>query len=94
LGRYGYDDITNKDIKRAKATSFRQTVRIFRGTDGKHPGVVYTKDLAYFNGQQKAWSILKDVRNPSDLDFILSGKLDLTNEFHRKIAEEIVQKTA
>jgi hypothetical protein len=64
-------------------------MRMFRGTTAKDPGIIYLKDLAYFDGQEKAWSVLEQVQTPEDLEFLLMGKLDLTREDHVKIAKDI-----
>lgn len=73
----------------SKRAAFATCVRIFRGTPCNVPGMVYTKDLAYFRGQELVWQVLEDVETQDDLDLLLAGKLDLTQPEHVQIAHEI-----
>jgi len=70
----------NTDIARAKELAWSRCERIFRGTTGTVPGVVFLKDLMYRHGNISHW---KAVANGSldgiDLD---SGKFDPTNPRH------------
>lgn len=88
------EDITPEQIATAQSKAFTSCVRMFRGTTTTVPGVVYLKDLAYFNGQEKAWSVLAHVRTQADLDQLFAGKLDLTVSSHQHIASQILAGNA
>lgn len=75
----------------AESKSFTNRMRIFRGTSTKDRGVIYSKDLAYFNGQELVWPLLAKVKNQQDLDIFFAGKLDLTRPDHLNIAQDILQ---
>ena len=83
-------DITSDQINKAKNSAFTACMRLFRGTTTHDKGVVYLKDLAYFKGQELAWSVLAHTKTQADFDLLLAGKLDLTREDHYAIAEDIV----
>jgi len=74
----------------AKSIAFKRCLRLFRGTTGKQKGVVSLKDLAYFDGQESVWSILKDIKSQDELDYLFAGKLDNSKEEHQRIAEQII----
>lgn len=80
------DDITSK----AKTRAFNNCLRMFRGTRTTDKGVIYSKDLAYFVGQELAWEELDKVHSQADLDLLLAGKLDITREDHLDIAKAIL----
>jgi hypothetical protein len=82
-------DITEKEIMTAKIDAFKTCIRIFRGTSGKEPGLIFTKDLSYFRGQEQVWSELKDVKTLQELDHYLMGKLDNSLIDHDAIATTI-----
>ncbi len=71
-----YDDL----VERAENSAWTTCVRIFRGTTAKTPGAVYSKDLAYFEGNKDIWHL---VSKDSDVVQTFSiGKFDSTNDEH------------
>lgn len=80
------EDITGK----AKTRAFNNCLRMFRGTRTTDRGVLYSKDLAYFAGQELAWQELDKVHTQADLDLLLAGKLDTTRDDHLDIAKSIL----
>jgi hypothetical protein len=67
--------------------------RIFRGTDGRMPGVVFTKDaLTYYLGQTEVWRKWdRDMALPEDIrtaEHLLerSAKIDPLRPDHRRVA--------
>lgn len=90
LDRVKDGQITQEDITKAKANAFTSVMRLFRGTTGKDRGVVYLKDMAYFNGQELAWGVLKNVKSQHDFNYLFAGKLDNSKPDHQRIAGLIV----
>lgn len=84
-------ELSDESIEKAKSKAFTNCMRVFRGTTTTDKGVIYSKDLAYFDGQELAWSVLDKVQSTEDLELILMGKLDLTKEEHLKIAQQIAE---
>ncbi len=80
-------------VLKAKTKAFRACMRMFRGTSTKDKGVMYLKDLAYFNGQELAWSFLDTVQTQEDLGLAFAGKLDLTKADQLSVARDIMDKT-
>lgn len=87
-------DVTPENITQGKKDAALLCMRIFRGTPGNLPGVVYSKDLSYFRGQQRVWQVLEDVQTVEDLDRLLLGKLDNSNPDHQAIAVQIEEALA
>ncbi len=85
----GGSELSEEAVQKAKSKSFNGCVRLFRGTTTKDKGVVYLKDLAYFDGQERVWSVLDGMHTQEDFDLLLTGKLDLTRDDHLEIAKEI-----
>jgi hypothetical protein len=86
-------DVTEENMTKWKNNSFNSCLRMFRGTTTTDKGVVYLKDLAYFKGQELAWSVLNGIKTQNDFELLLAGKLDLTRPDHQYIAEQIVAST-
>ncbi len=81
---------TDDIIKKSKQQAYRQCERIFRGTPAEMPGVVFTKDLAYFNGNYQMWQYLEQNRgNEEAFDELFAGKFDPANETHVRIIESL-----
>lgn len=72
--------VENTDIVRAKELAWNQCVRIFRGTTGTIPGVVFSKDLIYRHGNISHWQAMASG-NLDDVD-LDKGKFDPTNPRH------------
>ncbi len=62
-------------------------VRTFRGTDCKTPGVAFTKDLAYREGNIAAWDLVRN--KPEELVHLSLGKFDPNNTRHLWILTEL-----
>jgi hypothetical protein len=55
------DGVTTKKLKqRAQQAAWEVCVRIFRGTTGKTPGCIYTKDIVYLEGNISIWNLLTE----------------------------------
>lgn len=87
-------EVTESNIAKGKKDAALLCMRIYRGTSGDMPGVVYSKDLSYFRGQQRVWQVLENVHTPADLERLLLGKLDNSVEDHQVIAAEIERALA
>lgn len=65
---------------RAERKAWDLCVRVFRGTTCSTPGAVYTKDLAYFQGNKETWWL---VNQDSDVtESFTKGKFDMYNKQH------------
>lgn len=82
-------ELTDEIINISKTKAFNACMRMFRGTKLDN-GALYLKDLAYFVGQEKAWSLLDNTKTQNDLNLLLAGKLDLTIAEHMDIAQQII----
>jgi hypothetical protein len=73
--------------KNAKELAWNCSMRVFRGTTGTVPGVVFSKDLAYRQGNIAHWNAVKNESlSGIDLD---SGKFDPTNPRHVAFLENL-----
>lgn len=84
-----YQVIENTTPKHAKDLAWNRCLRIFRGTSGTIPGVVFSKDIMYRHGNIRHWeAVLNNDLEKVDID---SGKFDPTNKNHivflQKLAE-------
>ncbi len=73
--------------KKAQETSWNRAIRTFRGTDCKTPGVCFTKDIIYRNGNIGVWEVIKN--NPEEMMRFNIGKYDPANERHIWILEQL-----
>lgn len=73
--------------KTNKSAAWNKTVRIFRGTDCKTPGVCFTKDMIYHKGNRQVWQRLAD--HPEEISQLNMGKYDPANEKHLAILDEL-----
>jgi len=87
-------NVSDSEIAKAKSSAFAVCYRMFRGTNGHQKGIIYLKDLAYFQGQEPVWNILKNVHTQADLDILFAGKLDNSRPDHQAIAEQIMSQAA
>lgn len=90
IGKIKEGIITEKEMTNAKSNAYTSCMRLFRGTTGLQKGVVYLKDLAYFNGQESVWNVLKGVKTQEDFDLLFVGKLNNSKPDHQVIARNIV----
>lgn len=72
--------------EKAKDLAWTTSVRIFRGTSGQ-PGVCFTKDLAYMEGNIGVWSVLE--KNGEELHRFNVGKYSPMNERHIAILDRL-----
>jgi len=70
------DDVFNY----ATNAAFSVTQRVFRGTNGQAPGVVYTRDLAYLEGNIGTWQLMTE--KPDWRQYLTIGKYDMLNTEH------------
>lgn len=85
--------IDERILKRTIRNSYLQTHRMFRGTPGDLPGLLYLKDLAYVHGRKGVAKVMPLIACLADLDFLLGGKTDPTRRDHLHIAQDIVPHT-
>ena len=80
-------EITDEEISKQKDLAFRNTQRIFRGTDE----LPWFKDLSYFNGGQKVWKYIEEnIDSPTLFDeLLLGGKSNLLDKNQQKSIYEL-----
>ncbi|MFC1633165.1 tyrosine/phenylalanine carboxypeptidase domain-containing protein [Patescibacteria group bacterium] len=74
-----------QDLARKRA--WNNCVRVFRGTDCKTPGVVFTKDIIYREGNIGVWDVLG--KNPEEQMRFTVGKYDPANPRHILMLEQL-----
>ncbi|MEI6850607.1 MAG: tyrosine/phenylalanine carboxypeptidase domain-containing protein [Candidatus Saccharibacteria bacterium] len=74
-------------LMKAQNTAYNRTVRTFRGTDCETPGVCFTKDIVYRNGNIGVWDVIGS--NPDEMMRFNIGKYDPTNDRHLWILEQL-----
>ena len=80
-------DITAEEIVQARKDSLMNAQRIFRGGDGKTPGVGWTKDSAYYAGMAKLTDFLVDFdrrQGIENIHLLFAAKFDPTNSLHNQ----------
>ena len=89
--------IDDNRITKLKSLAYNTCERIFRGTPCDIPGMVYTKDQAYFMGSQKMWELMLDIVNlPSSekdqaFDALFAAKYDPTNPLHCRLVQKVIK---
>lgn len=81
------DDISLEQIAKAKRDSLMNAKRLFRGGDGKTPGMGWTKDKAYYEGMAKLTYFLEDFANKIGIEnvhLLFAAKFDPTNNLHNR----------
>lgn len=84
------EDITEEDIKSAREDSLMNAQRLFRGGDGKIPGVGWTKDKSYYEGSAKLTNFLVSFANRvgvENINMLFIAKFDPTNQRHSEYLE-------
>ncbi len=71
----------------ADLNAWNRTVRTFRGTDSATPGVAFTKDIVYREGNIAVWNIVK--KNPEEMMRFSVGKYDPSNPRHIWILDQL-----
>jgi len=71
----------------AKLTAWDRCVRTFRGTNCKMPGICFTKDIIYRQGNINIWKAL--LKNPAEIKRFSIGKYDPANPKHTWILDQL-----
>lgn len=66
--------------KKATEAAWNRCIRTFRGTDCKTPGICYTKDIVYREGNIAVWDVVSE--NPDEMIKFSIGKYDPSNPRH------------
>lgn len=74
----------------ANQSAWTRSVRTFRGTDCKTPGVAFTKDAVYREGSIAIWDLISNY--PDQMKEFNQGKYDPTNPRHIWILEELMAR--
>lgn len=72
------EDSLDKD--RVISAAWDSTLRVFRGTSAHTPGCIFTRDLAYLEGNIGVWQLMVD--KPQVFDSLFIGKFDPLNKKH------------
>lgn len=75
------------DEVKSKEMAWARCMRIFRGTTGTVPGVIFTKDIVYRKGNIATYTLMKKD-GAEKIDFNL-GKFDPTNTRHLAVLIEL-----
>jgi len=67
-------------FKEAETKAWNRAVRTFRGTDCNTPGVAFTKDIIYREGNIGVWNVIR--HDPEEVVNFSLGKYDPTNLRH------------
>lgn len=81
------DDTDSDQITAARKESLMNALRLFRGGDGKTPGLGWTKDKVYYEGVAKLVDFLTDFPKRFGLEYLpilFAAKYDPTNNLHNK----------
>lgn len=73
--------------KYANLTSWDRCVRTFRGTDYKTPGICFTKDIIYREGNIGIWNVIR--KKPEEIKRFSVGKYDPSNPEHIRILDKL-----
>lgn len=71
----------------AKDLAWITTERVFRGTTCEVPGICFTKDIMYQEGNIAIWKVVEE--NPAEMVRFNSGKYDPTNPEHTALLDEL-----
>ncbi|HUD03248.1 MAG TPA: tyrosine/phenylalanine carboxypeptidase domain-containing protein, partial [Patescibacteria group bacterium] len=74
-------------LVKAQNTAWNRSVRTFRGTNCKTPGVCFTKDIIYREGNMGVWDVIRN--NPEEMIHFNIGKYDPSNVRHLWILEQL-----
>lgn len=72
---------------KAQNTAWNRSVRTFRGTNCKTPGVCFTKDIIYRQGNIGVWDVIRS--NPDEIIHFNIGKYDPSNTRHLWILAQL-----
>lgn len=82
-----YSVCDNADTERAQELAWNRCLRIFRGTTGKIPGVIFTKDIIYRKGNIATYRLM-EKEGAEKIDFNV-GKFDPSNSRHIAVLIEL-----
>ncbi len=82
-----YSVCDNADPEKAQELAWNRCVRIFRGTTGEVPGVVFTKDIIYRKGNIATYRLM-EKEGSEKIDFNV-GKFDPSNSRHIAVLVEL-----
>jgi hypothetical protein len=74
-------------LTKAQTKAWAGTLRTFRGTDCSTPGVCFTKDIIYREGNISVWDIVK--AKPEEMLRFSIGKYDPANSRHIAVLEQL-----
>lgn len=77
----------NQALESSQKSAWNRCVRTFRGTNANTPGVCFTKDIIYREGNAQIWKLLGS--DPSAALQFNIGKFDPTNERHVMILSQL-----
>jgi hypothetical protein len=81
-------ELSEKVISKVKKQAYIQCVRIFRGTPCNLPGVVFPKDIFYFDGNEKIWRYFDEIKgDEATFKKLFVGKYNPTDPEHQKLVE-------
>lgn len=69
-----------ESLEKAQNSAWNRAVRTFRGTDCKTPGVCFTKDIVYLDGNIGVWNVIKN--NSNEMHRFNVGKYNPANPRH------------
>ena len=78
-----------KALRLARANAYNDCVRIFRGSDCETPGVVFSKDLAYREGNIGVYQLIKTEEGKQEMIRFSVGKYDPSNQRHIWILDQL-----
>lgn len=83
--------LSGKEFKEAEKyadlAAWNRCIRTFRGTNCKIPGICFTKDIIYYQGNINIWKALQ--KNPAEIKRFSIGKYDPANPRHIWILEQL-----
>ncbi|MDQ5943268.1 MAG: hypothetical protein QG675_36 [Patescibacteria group bacterium] len=78
-----------KALRLARVNAYNDCVRIFRGSDCETPGVVFSKDLAYREGNVGVYMLINTQEGQQEMLRFSVGKYDPTNTRHIWILNQL-----
>jgi len=97
-GANAKDEELQSIVEKSKKQAWITSVRIFRGTPCDIPGMVYTKDQAYFVGNQNMWEYMDEmVKLPEEqlrqaFDRLYKAKFNPNDPLHNRIVDATIER--
>lgn len=79
----------DKALRLARTNSYNDCARIFRGSGCEAPGVVFSKDLAYREGNIGVYQLIKTTKGQQEMLRFSIGKYDPANQRHIWILDQL-----